>query len=46
MEVFSITRKYELKQFSGLYFGLVDGKIKSVEDFVAQYDDKILYALL
>jgi len=46
MDVFEVCGKYELKQFTGLYFGLVDGKVSSVEEFVVNYDDKLLYKML
>lgn len=44
--VFEVCGKYDLKQFTGLYFGLVDGKVGSVEDFIVNYDDKLLYKML
>lgn len=44
--VFEVCGKYDLKQFTGLYFGLVDGKVSSVEDFIVNYDDKLLYKML
>lgn len=44
--VFEVCGKYDLKQFTGLYFGLVDGKVASVEDFIVNYDDKLLYKML
>jgi hypothetical protein len=44
--VFEVCGKYDLKQFTGLYFGLVDGKVDSVETFVENYDDKLLYKML
>jgi hypothetical protein len=44
--VFEVCGKYDLKQFTGLYFGLVDGKVESVEDFIVNYDDKLLYKML
>lgn len=46
MDVFEICGKYNLKQFTGLYFGLVDGKVSSVEEFMVNYDDKLLYKML
>jgi hypothetical protein len=46
MDVFEVCGKYELKQFTGLYFGLVDGKVSSVEEFIVNYDDKLLYKML
>ncbi len=44
--VFEVCGKHDLKQFTGLYFGLVDGKVESVEDFIVNYDDKLLYKML
>ena len=44
--VFEVCGKHDLKQFTGLYFGLVDGKVDSVEDFIVNYDDKLLYKML
>ena len=35
-----------LKIFSGLFFGLNDGKINSVKEFILNYDDKALYKIL
>jgi hypothetical protein len=46
MDVFEVCGKYELKQFTGLYFGLVDGKVSSVEEFIVNYDEKLLYKML
>jgi hypothetical protein len=44
--VFNICESYDVKQFTGLYFGLNDGKVSSVEEFMLNYDDKILYKML
>lgn len=44
--VFEVCGKHDVKNFSGLYFGLNEGKIESVEDFVLNYDDKLLYKIL
>jgi len=44
--VFEVCAKHDVKNFSGLYFGLNEGKIESVEDFVLNYDDKLLYKIL
>ncbi len=44
--VFEVCGKHNLKNFTGLYFGLADGKVKSVEDFMFNYDDKVLYKIL
>lgn len=46
MEVFKKVDVNNIKSFSGLYFGLAEGKITSVEDFMFNYDNKILYKLL
>jgi hypothetical protein len=44
--VFEVCGKHNVKNFTGLYFGLNDGKVSSVEDFMIKYDDKVLYKLL
>lgn len=44
--VFEVCAKHGLKTFTGLYFGLADGKISSVADFIFKYDDKTLYKML
>lgn len=44
--VFEVCTKRNLKNFTGLYFGLMEGKIPSVEDFLFNYDDKALYKAL
>ena len=36
----------DLKPFTGMCFGLAEGKIESVEDFMLKYDDKLLYKML
>jgi hypothetical protein len=46
MSVMETTAKHDLKMFTGLYFGLVDGKIESVKEYMLNYDDKSLYRLL
>ena len=46
MNVFEVAEKYDLKGFTGLFFSLNDGKINSINDFMVNYDDKILYNLL
>lgn len=46
MKVFEVCNNTELKPFTGLYFGLAEGKIASVEDFMLKYDDKLLYKML
>lgn len=44
--VFEVCGKNDVKNFTGLYFGLADGKIASVEDFMFNFDDKVLYKIL
>lgn len=46
MDVFEFVDKNDLKQFSGMFFLLNEGKIKSVSDYLINYDDKKLYHLL
>lgn len=46
MNVFRICGTHNVREFTGLYFGLVDGKVISVEDFMFNYDDKLLYRML
>ena len=40
------TAKHDLKSFTGLYFGLVDGKVESIKEYMLNYDDKSLYKML
>jgi hypothetical protein len=44
--VFEVCARRNLKNFTGLYFGLMEGKIPSVEEFMFNYDDKTLYKIL
>ena len=44
--VFDICNKESLSQFTGLFFGLNDGKILDVESFLIKYDKKLLYKIL
>lgn len=44
--VFEVCAKHDVTQFTGLYFGLAQYKINSVEDFMFNYDDKLLYKML
>jgi hypothetical protein len=46
MNVFDFVNKNGLKEFSGMFFSLNEGKIKSVGDYLINYDDKKLYYLL
>jgi hypothetical protein len=45
MRVFEVCVN-DLKPFTGMCFGLAEGKIASVEDFMFKYDDKLLYKML
>ena len=44
--VFEVCGKEDLKPFTGLYFGLAQYKVNSVEEFLVGYDDKLLYKML
>lgn len=44
--VFYICAKNNLTKFTGLYFGLIDGKVDSVKDFVEETENKFLYQIL
>ena len=44
--VFEICAKHNLNNFTGLFFGLNDGKISSIEEYIFNYDDKTLYKML
>lgn len=46
MNVFDVVNKYDVKQFSGLFFGLNDGKVETIGEYMMNYDDKKLYHLL
>jgi len=46
MEVFRVCEENDTKMFTGLYFGLNDGKVDSVKDYLREYDDKKLYEIL
>ena len=46
MEVFRVCEENDVKIFTGLYFGLNDGKIESVKDFMFGFDNKRLYNML
>lgn len=44
--VFDVCEKNEVKTFTGLYFGLANNKIESVEKYMLDFDDKQLYKML
>jgi hypothetical protein len=46
MAVFEVCNKYDVKDFTGLYFSLNDGKVADVKEFMFNYDDKRLYKML
>jgi len=45
MEVFKLCNENKLQQFTGLYFGLAENKIESVDYFLSNYDRKKLYLM-
>lgn len=45
MEVFRVTGK-DYKAYTGLFFGMNDGKIESVKEYMMNYDNKKLYKVL
>ncbi len=47
MNLFELAKTNEnVKQFSGLFFGLKDGKVASIKDYLFEYDNKTLYKIL
>jgi hypothetical protein len=44
--VFEICGKHDVNRFTGMYFGLGQYKVDSVEDYLLNYDDKELYKML
>ena len=44
--VFEVCKTHEVENFTGLYFGLGQYKVASVEEFLLNYDDKLLYKIL
>ncbi len=44
--VFEVCKAHDIENFTGLYFGLGQYKVASVEDFLLNYDDKLLYKIL
>ena len=47
MAVFEVAEKYKLgKNFTGIFFGLQNGSVESVREFIMDYDNKKLYNLL
>lgn len=46
MKVFEYAKKYDLTLHTGLFFGLKDGKVKTVDAYLMNMDNKKLYTLL
>jgi len=44
--VFKLTSEHGLKCFSGLFFNLANDKVSNIDEFVSNFDNKILYELL
>lgn len=44
--VFEVCEKYGIKEFSDLYFGLANGKTKSVKEYIDEMDLKKLWLIL
>jgi len=43
MSVFELINKEGLKDYSGMFFGMNDGKIETVQEYMMKYDNKKLY---
>jgi hypothetical protein len=46
LSVFDVAKKYDLEQFTGLFFALQSGKVNHIYEFMQNYDDKKLYKIL
>jgi hypothetical protein len=46
MAVFEVIGEDNLKPYSGMFFGMNDGKVESVGDYLRKYDNKKLYKVL
>jgi hypothetical protein len=44
-KVFEVANSNTLKGFTGLYFGLMDGKVETIESYLMEMDNKRLYSL-
>lgn len=44
--VFEITKKNDVSGFTGLMFGLKDGKINSIKEYLHEFDNRKLYKIL
>lgn len=45
-EVFKLCKSLNYNEFTGLFFSLADGKVKTVREFLNDYDDKKLFGYL
>jgi hypothetical protein len=43
--VFKVADNNNVKNFTGLFFNLNEGKVVSVEEYLMGYDDKLLYKM-
>jgi T4 RnlA family RNA ligase len=46
LSVFDVAKKYDLEQFTGLFFALQSGKVNHIYEYMQNYDDKKLYKIL
>lgn len=46
MGVFDVAKKHQLNGFTGLFFGLQNGKVEGIKEYMMAYDDKVLYKIL
>jgi hypothetical protein len=44
--VFDVAKKYDLEQFTGLFFALQKGNVTHIPEYMQNYDDKKLYKIL
>jgi len=44
--LFETCEKYNIKEFSGMFFKLAQYKVSSVEEYIKEYDNKLLYKIL
>lgn len=45
VKVFEVADSRAMKGFTGLYFGLMDGKVETINDYLMNMDNKRLYSL-
>jgi hypothetical protein len=46
LKVFQISKEKDLTLHTGLFFGLKDGKVKTIDSYLMNMDNKKLYNLL